>query len=72
MKSYDSSKQIIRNILDESLLVVDPYKAVNRHVEYVLSLYNKLKLNKLFVVGFCKAPNRKEKRKWPLDYSWQS
>jgi glycerate-2-kinase len=55
MKSYNIPKQIIRNIFDESLLAVDPYKAVSRHVEYVLSLYNKKKLNKLFVVSFGKA-----------------
>ena len=55
MESYTIPKQIIRNIFDESLLAVDPYKAVSRHVEYVLSLYNKKKLNKLFVVSFGKA-----------------
>ena len=52
---YDTPMQIIRNIFDESLLVVDPYKAVSRHSDYVLSLYEKEKLNKLYVVSFGKA-----------------
>ena len=47
--------QIIRNIFDESLLAVDPYKAVSRHCDYVLSRYYKEKLNKLCVVSFGKA-----------------
>ena len=45
----------IRNIFDESLLAVDPYKAVSRHNDYVLSRYKKEKLNKLYVVSFGKA-----------------
>ena len=52
MTSYD---QTIRNIFDESLLAVDPYKAVNRHIDYVLSRYKKEKFNKLYIVSFGKA-----------------
>jgi len=47
--------QIIRNIFDESLIAVDPYQAVSRHCDYVLSQYKKEKLNKLYVVSFGKA-----------------
>jgi glycerate 2-kinase len=47
--------QIIRNIFDESLLAVDPYQAVSRYCDYVLSRYEKEKLNKLYVVSFGKA-----------------
>ena len=52
---YDTPIQIIRNIFDESLLAVDPYKAVSRHCDYVLSRYEKEKLNKLYIVSFGKA-----------------
>ena len=55
MTSYDMPIQIIRNIFDESLLAVDPYKAVSRHCDYILSLYEKKNLNKLYVVSFGKA-----------------
>jgi glycerate-2-kinase len=55
MSLYDIPMQIIRNIFDESLLAVDPYKAVSRHCDYVLSRYEKEKLNKLYVVSFGKA-----------------
>ena len=55
MTSYDMPIQIIRNIFDESLLAVDPYQAVSRHCDYVLSRYEKEKLNKLYVVSFGKA-----------------
>jgi len=47
--------QIIRNIFNEALLAVDPYKAVSRHIDYVLSRYEKEKLSKLCVVSFGKA-----------------
>ncbi len=49
------SIQIIRNIFDESLLAVDPYKAVSRHIGHVLSRYEKEKLNSLYVISFGKA-----------------
>jgi len=49
------SIQIIRNIFDESLLAVDPYKAVSRHIGHVLSRYEKEKLNRLYVISFGKA-----------------
>lgn len=55
MKLYDMHRQIIRNIFDESLLAVDPYKAVSRQGGYVLSRYEKEKLNKLYIVSFGKA-----------------
>ena len=55
MISYDIPKQMIRSIFDEALLAVDPYKAVSRHCDYVLSRYEKEKLNKLYVVSFGKA-----------------
>ncbi len=55
MALYDISMQIIRNIFDESLLAVDPYKAVSRHCDYVLSRYEKEKLKKFYVVSFGKA-----------------
>jgi glycerate 2-kinase len=55
MELYDMPIQIIRNIFDESLLAVDPYKAVSRHISYVLSRYEKEKLNQLYVVSFGKA-----------------
>lgn len=47
--------QTIRDIFEKSLLAVDPYQAVLRHIEYVFSLCEKEKLNKLYVVGFGKA-----------------
>jgi hypothetical protein len=46
--------QKIRNFIDESLLAVDPYKAVSHYRDYVLSRYEKEKLNKLYVVSFGK------------------
>jgi hydroxypyruvate reductase/glycerate 2-kinase len=55
MTSYDMPIQIIRNIFDESLLAVDPYKSASRHCAYVLSRYEKEKLNKLYLVSFGKA-----------------
>ena len=55
MMLNDTPIQIIRNIFDESLLAVDPYKAVSRHCDYVLSRYYKEKLKKLCVVSFGKA-----------------
>ena len=55
MGSNDIPVQIIRNIFDESLLAVDPYKAVSRHCDYVLSRYEKEKLNKLYLISFGKA-----------------
>jgi glycerate 2-kinase len=55
MKLYDMPIQIIRNIFDESLLAVDPYKTVSHYIAYVLSRYKKEKLNKLYVVSFGKA-----------------
>jgi glycerate 2-kinase len=55
MTLYDMPMQTIRNIFDESLLAVDPYKAVSRHIDYVLSRYEKEKLNKLYLVSFGKA-----------------
>ena len=47
--------QIIRNIFDESLLAVDPYKAVSRYCDYVLSQYEKEKLKKIYLISFGKA-----------------
>lgn len=47
--------QIIRNIFNESLPAVDPYKAVCRHSRYVLERYEKEKLNRLFIISFGKA-----------------
>ena len=55
MKLFDMPIQIIRHIFDESLLAVDPYQAVSRHIDHVLSRYAKEKLNKLYVVSFGKA-----------------
>jgi len=55
MTSYDILIQKIRNIFDESLLAVNPYKVVSRYSDYVLSRYEKEKLNKLYVVSFGKA-----------------
>jgi glycerate 2-kinase len=55
MTSYDMPMQIIRNIFDESLLAVDPYKAVSRHCDYVLSRYEKEKLRKIYLISFGKA-----------------
>jgi len=55
MELYDMPVQIIRNIFNESLLAVDPYKAVSRHCDYLPSRYEKEKLNKLYVVSFGKA-----------------
>jgi hydroxypyruvate reductase/glycerate 2-kinase len=55
MASYDIPMQKIRNFFDESLLAVDPYKAVSRHTDYILSRYETEKLNKLYVISFGKA-----------------
>ncbi len=55
MASYDIPMQKIRNFFDESLLAVDPYKAVSRHTDYVLSLYDKEKLHKFYIISFGKA-----------------
>jgi len=55
MALHNMPMQIIRNIFDESLLAVDPYQAVSRHCDYVLSRYAKEKLNQLYVVSFGKA-----------------
>jgi hydroxypyruvate reductase/glycerate 2-kinase len=55
MASYDIPLQKIRIFFDESVLAVDPYKAVSRHADYVLARYEKEKLNKLSVISFGKA-----------------
>ena len=55
MKLSDMPMQIIRNIFDESLLAVDPYKAVSRHCGYILSQYEKEKLKKIYLISFGKA-----------------
>jgi glycerate 2-kinase len=55
MALYNIPTQTIRNVFDESLIAVDPYKAVSRHIDYVLSRCEKEKLKKLYVVSFGKA-----------------
>jgi glycerate 2-kinase len=55
MTLYDIPMQKIRNFFDESLLAVNPYKVVSRYSDYVLSRYEKDKLNKLYLVSFGKA-----------------
>lgn len=55
MTFYDIPIQTIRDIFEKSLLAVDPYKAVLRHIDTVIPLYEKEKLNKLYVVSFGKA-----------------
>jgi glycerate 2-kinase len=51
----DVSQQKIRNIFDAALLAVDPYKAVHLHRDYLLSVYEGDKPEKLLFVSFGKA-----------------
>lgn len=50
-----TSKEVLREIFQEALLAVDPYKAVNRHLEEIFRAYDLNKCDRLFLIGFGKA-----------------
>jgi glycerate 2-kinase len=54
-KGLNTPKDLLIDLFQSALLAVDPYEATARHVDEIISLYEKGDFKRLYILGFGKA-----------------